>query len=122
MTGGATRQLATARWEVVSDAPARTRMRAVLLAVLVVVGLAAVLRLLAGGAESAGQRDRLLQENAGLRTEVARLGAELDVERATRAALDQQVAELHRQVAELERQLAFVNAQRSRSRTATTAP
>ena len=122
MTGGDTRQLATARWEVVSDAPARNRMRTALVAVLVVVGLAAVLRLLADGANSAGQRDRLLQDNAGLRTEVARLGAELEVERATRAALDQQVAELHQQVAELERQLAFVNAQRGRARSASTPP
>lgn len=122
MTIDGTQRLTTARWEVVSDAPARTRMRAALVAVLVAVGLAAVLRLLAGGADSVGQRDRLVQENAGLRTEVARLGAELDVERATRAALDQQVAELHRQVADLERQLAFVNAQRGRARTATTTP
>ena len=122
MTGDDTQRLTTARWEVVSDAPARTRMRTALVAVLVAVGLAAVLRLLAGGADSAGQRERLLAENAGLRSEVARLGAELDVERATRAALGQQVAELHRQVADLERQQAFVNAQRGRSRTATTTP
>lgn len=119
---GYTRHLAAARWEVVSDAPARTYMRAALVAVLVVVGVAAVMRLLAAGADSAGQRGDLLRDNEGLRTEVARLGAELDVERATRAALDQQVIELHQQVAELERQLAFVNSQRGRSRTSTAAP
>ena len=109
-----TRRLASARFEVVSDARARSLMRAALVSVLLVVALAAGLRLLADGAAVANERARLQQESSGLRTEVARLEAELEVERATHAGLETQVGDLNRQVAELERQLAFVNAQEKR--------
>jgi septal ring factor EnvC (AmiA/AmiB activator) len=114
MTAADTRRLASARFEVVSDARARTLMRAVLLGVLLAVALAAGLRLLAAGTDAANERARLQQENSGLRTEVARLEAELELERATHAGLDAQVGELNRQVADLERQLAFVKAQEKR--------
>ena len=86
-----------------------------LLALAVVAGV----RLLADGAATASQRGRLQQENSALRTEIARLGAELQLERATRAALDRQVVDLNHEVADLERQLAFVAAQRARPRTTT---
>jgi septal ring factor EnvC (AmiA/AmiB activator) len=59
----------------------------------------------------AASHRRLQQENAELRSSVARLTAELDLERATRAALDRQVAELNQRATDLERQLAFVKAQ-----------
>ena len=116
MTAAYTRQLASARLEVVSDARARRLMRSALVAVLVTLGIVAAARLLVDGSAAAGQRNKLQQDNAGLRTEVARLDAELQLERATRAALDEQVTDLRRQVADLERQLAFVNAQRNRPR------
>jgi septal ring factor EnvC (AmiA/AmiB activator) len=110
----ATRRLASARFEVVSDTRARSLMRAVLISVLLVLTLAAGLRLLADGAAVANERARLQRENSGLRTEVARLEAELELERATHAGLEAQVGNLNRQVARLERQLAFVNAQEKR--------
>ena len=116
MTAAYTRQLASARLEVVSDARARRLMRSALVAVLVALGIVAAARLLVDGTAATAQRNRLQQDNSGLRTEVARLDAELQLERATRAALDEQVTDLRRQVADLERQLAFVNAQRSRPR------
>jgi septal ring factor EnvC (AmiA/AmiB activator) len=112
------RRLASARFEVVSDARARRLMRTALVTVLVVVALAAGLRLIADGAAAADERARLQQENSGLRAERARLAAELELERATHAGLEAQVRALHEQAAELERQLAFVNAQRARSRAA----
>jgi septal ring factor EnvC (AmiA/AmiB activator) len=116
MTAAYTRQLTSARLEVVSDVRARRLMRSALVAVLVALGIVAAARLLVDGTAAAGQRNELQQENTGLRTEVARLDAELQLERATRAALDEQVTDLRRQVADLERQLAFVNAQRTRPR------
>lgn len=109
-----TRRLASARFEVVSDARARSLMRAALVAVLLVVALIAGLRQLSDGAGVANERARLQQENSGLRADVARLEAELELERATHAGLDAQVGDLNRQVAELERQLAFVKAQEKR--------
>jgi septal ring factor EnvC (AmiA/AmiB activator) len=119
MTAAYTRRLASARLEFVSDAQARAVMRSVLVAVLLALAVVAGLRLLADGAAAASQRSRLQQENTALRTEVARLGAELQLERATRDALDRQVVDLNHEVADLERQLAFVTAQRSRPSTAT---
>lgn len=120
MSSACTRRLASAPLEVVSGARARALMRGTLLAVLVALAAIAATRLVTDGNAAADQRSRLLQDNDGLRTEVARLQAELQLERATRAGLDGQVAELNRQVAELERQLAFVQAQRSRGRVAAT--
>jgi len=114
MIAADTRRLASARFEVVSDARARGLMRVTLVAVLIVVALIAGLRLLADGAAVATERARLQRENSGLRAELARLEAELELERATHAGLDAQVGDLNRQVAALERQLAFVNAQEKR--------
>jgi septal ring factor EnvC (AmiA/AmiB activator) len=114
MTAADTRRLASARFEVVSDARARGFMRAALIGVLLVVALVAGLRLLADGTAVANERARLQHENSALRVEVARLEAELELERATHAGLDAQVGELNGQVAELERQLAFVRAQEKR--------
>jgi uncharacterized small protein (DUF1192 family) len=116
MTGASTRQLASAPLELVSDRRARVLMRTALVAVLVALAAAAGLRLYAGGAEALAGRDRLRQENAALRTNVSRLEAELEFERATRSALDAQVAELNRRIADLDRELAFVHAQNGRPR------
>ena len=112
------RRLASARFEVVSDARARRLMRTALVAVLAVVALAASLRMVADGAAVADERARLQRDNSALRAELARLEAELELERATHAGLDAQAGKLNEQVVELERQLAFVNAQRARTHAA----
>lgn len=118
MTLGSTRQLASARLELVCDSRNRTLLRAVLLAVLVAAGLTAGLRVIADGAAASGVHRQLQQENSALRAELARLETELRLEHATRAALEQQVADLEREAVERERQLAFVNAQRDCGRAA----
>ncbi len=111
MTGASTRQLTSAPLELVSDHRARVLMRATLVAVLVALATAAGLRLYADGAGVLAGRDQLRQENSALQADVARLEAELELERATRAALDAQVAELTGRIADLDRELAFVRAQ-----------
>jgi uncharacterized small protein (DUF1192 family) len=118
VTDAVIRQLASARLELVSDVRARFLMRATVVTALVVLAVAASVRLLADSAGSVDQQGRLQTENAALQAEVARLEAELELERATRAALDGQVAELNRRLADLERQLAFVQAQGGRARRA----
>ena len=120
MTGASTRQLTSAPLELVSDHRARVLMRATLVAVLVALATAAGLRLYADGAGVLAGRDQLRQENSGLQADVARLESELELERATRAALDAQVAELNGRIAELDRELAFVRAQNGRPRRAGT--
>ncbi len=121
MTTACTRQLASARFELASDLRARTIMRTSLVSVLVVLAVIEGMNLYAGGAATLVVRSRLQQENSGLRTDVARMQTELQLERATNAALDRQVAELSHQVADLERQIAFINAQRTRVRATTQA-
>jgi uncharacterized small protein (DUF1192 family) len=118
MTGASTVQLTSERLELVSDARARVFMRAALVAILLVVGTAASLRLLADGEASLDRHSRLQQDHAALQAEFARLEAELALEQAIRSALDQQVAELNRRIADLDSQLAFVHAQGGRPRPA----
>lgn len=115
MSTGTTQRLATAQLELVSDARTRARLRATLVVVLLGLSAFAAARVLTGD-EVASSRDRLQQENAELRSSVARLTAELDIERATRAALDRQVVELNQRSTDLERQLAFVQAQKGANR------
>jgi len=86
--------------------------------VLVALAVAAGLRLHADGVTSTDRRTGLERENTTLRTEVARLQAELELERATRSALGRQVDGLSQQVAELDGQLAFFHAQSGRPRKA----
>ena len=113
-----TRRLASARVELASDLRARTLLRSVLVVVLVALALTAGLRLLTDGATSSAQRAELQQENTALRTEVARLHAELDLERATREALGRQVGELNQQITDLDSQVEFFHAQSGRPRKA----
>ena len=113
-----TRRLASARVELASDLRARTLLRSVLVAVLVALAITAGLRLLSDGATTSAQRAELQQENSALRTEVARLQAELDLERATREALGRQVGELNQQVADLDSQVEFFHTQSGRPRKA----
>jgi len=116
MNGASTAQLTSARVELVSDARARVLLRTALVAVLLVLGTAVSLRLLADSGASLDRRTRLEQDNSALTAEIARLEAELALEQATRSALDLQVAELNRRIADLDSQLAFVQAQGGRSR------
>ena len=118
MTSATTRRLAAARLEIASDLRARSTMRAVLIAVLVAVAATAALRWLGEGAAAANRQRQLQQENAALRVSVARLEAELQLERATRDAFDAQLAELNQRLADADRQLAFVRTQDDRSRRA----
>jgi septal ring factor EnvC (AmiA/AmiB activator) len=109
--------LTTSRLEIISDRRARVALRGVLVAVLVSLALLAGLRLYADAAGPVARASKLQQENASLNAELARLRAELELERATRAALEQQVMELNAQSSELASQLNFFNAQSGRSRT-----
>lgn len=116
MMGASTRQLTSVPLVLVSDRRARMLMSAALVAALAALAAAAALRLYAGGAGVLAGRDRLRQDNSALQAEVARLEAENELERATRSALDTQVAELNRRIEDLERELAFVHAQNGRPR------
>jgi septal ring factor EnvC (AmiA/AmiB activator) len=113
-----TRRLASARVELASDLRARTVLRSVLVIVLVALAATAGLRLLSEGAGTKARRAELQKENLALRTELARLQAEFELERATREALGQQVGELNQRIADLDRQLEFFHAQSGRPRTA----
>lgn len=116
-----TQRLSSARLELASDLRARTLLRSVLVVVLVALAAIAGLRLLSDGAATQARRAELQQENLALRTELVRLQAEFELERATREALDQQVGELNRRIADLDRQLEFFHAQSGRPRTAAAA-
>jgi septal ring factor EnvC (AmiA/AmiB activator) len=113
-----TQRLASARLELASDLRARALLRSVLVIVLVALAAIAGLRLLSDGAATKAQRAELQAENRALRTELARLQAEYELERATREALGQQVGELNRRMADLDRQLEFFHAQSGRAGTA----
>lgn len=103
-----TRFLTEARVEV---APASRRMLGMALGGAALALVATACLVLMGGAAAPFSRARTLEaENAALRSDLSRLRVELDIERATRAALDQQVAELNGQVGELSSQVDFYRA------------
>ena len=108
--------LATSRLEIISDRKARIALRTVLVAVLLSLAALAGLRLYADASGPAARVSALQQENASLGEELARLRAELVLERATRVALEQQVTELNERASGLESQLNFFNAQSGRNR------
>jgi septal ring factor EnvC (AmiA/AmiB activator) len=112
MIGRATaRDLTTARIELASDLKAQSALRWVLATALVLLAGVVAVRMLADGASAVTRRAALEEQNTALRAETERLSAELELERATRAALDRQVAELNDHIAETERQLGFLKAQ-----------
>jgi uncharacterized small protein (DUF1192 family) len=114
MRASSTRQLTTARVALVSDLRARALLRSALVTVLVALAVVAGLRLLTDGEATAARRAQLQEENAALLAAVERLEAELELEQATRTALDRQVAELNQRIAELDSQLSFLGAQSGR--------
>jgi septal ring factor EnvC (AmiA/AmiB activator) len=115
MSAATTQRLSSAPLELVSDARTRARLRATLVAVLLGLSVFVAARWFLAD-EVASSRDRLEKENAVLRTNLARVTAELELEQATRTALDRQVTELNQRSTELERQLAFLQNQKVAAR------
>ncbi len=115
MSAATTQRLSSAPLELVSDARSRARLRATLVAVLLGLSFFVAARWFTAD-EVASSHARLERENAELRTTLARVTAELELEQATRAALDRQVTELNERSAELERQLAFLQNQKVAAR------
>lgn len=112
MIGRATAcDLTTARIELASDLKAQSALRWVLAAALLLLAAGVAARLLADGGAAATRRAALEEQNTALRAETEKLSAELELERATRAALDRQVVQLNEHIAELDRQLGFLKAQ-----------
>jgi Tfp pilus assembly protein PilN len=108
MAARSTRFLTESRVELVPASRATLRIA---LGVAVLAILAALAWMQYGGPGSAQARvGQLETENAALRTELSELRMELDIERATRAALDQQVADLNGLVGELASQVDFYRA------------
>jgi septal ring factor EnvC (AmiA/AmiB activator) len=116
MTASSTRMLASAQLEFASEHRLRVVLKVAALAALVAVALAALAQF--GIARPPAGAGRLEQQNAALRAEIATLRAELEIERATRSALDQQVRELSTEAGDLRSQLEFITAQSSRPRNA----
>lgn len=108
--------LATSRLEIISDRKTRVALRAVLVSVLLLLGVLAGLRLYVEAAGPVARAAALEARNASLEAELARLREDLELERATRIALERQVVELNEQASQLASQLNFVNAQSGRSR------
>lgn len=100
-----TRHLTEARIELApaSRLAVRRSLAGVAVALIVVMGLMQF----GGPGVPLSQVGRLEAENATLRTELSELRVELDIERATRTALDQQMAELNGQLGELASQVDF---------------
>jgi septal ring factor EnvC (AmiA/AmiB activator) len=113
-----TRKLSTARLEFATDRRLRTGLHVVGAAALICLAAAAGLHLYANGDAPAARLFRLQRENESLRTDVARLRTELEMERSTRKALDGQVAQLNERANALQNQVDFFNAQGGRPRKA----
>jgi hypothetical protein len=114
MTVSRTRKLATARLEFSADRRFRTGLHATAVAALIVRAIAVGVRFYADGRAPAARLADLQRQNAALRTDLARVRTELELERSTRAALAGQVAELSQQSSELKSQVDFFNKQSGR--------
>jgi uncharacterized small protein (DUF1192 family) len=111
--GRSTQRLTGAPFELVSDRRAQSALRLVLVSVLVGLGAVLGLRLYADVGAASSHGLLLERRNAALTEEIEHLRADLEFERATRSALDSQVAGLTARIAELEAQLRCVHAQGS---------
>lgn len=109
--------LTTSAVEIVSDHRARIMLRTTLVAVLVALATLAGLRMYTEATGPVTRAAELQHQSVALAAELAQLRAELALERATRAALEQQVIELNERSSNLESQLNFFNAQSGRART-----
>jgi septal ring factor EnvC (AmiA/AmiB activator) len=101
------RFLTEARIELVPAA--RLPLGGIVIAACLAVAVAFLL-LQSGDGSPFARSGRLAAENASLRNELAQLRVEMDVERATRAALEQQLADLNAQVVEMTSQVEFYRA------------
>ena len=99
--------LTTGPVEIISDRKARIALRSVLVTVLVFLAVLAGLRMYAEAAGPAARMAALQAQNSAQAAELERLQAELALERATRAALEQQVTALNSQASDLASQLNF---------------
>ena len=119
---GDTLRIATARLEFTRDRRFDRALQVTAVAALVVL-VVLIGRHLHAETQAAGTAvSELRRENATLRTDLARARTELELERATRAALTRQVAALNEETTELERRLGFFNDQSSRPRPERRAP
>jgi septal ring factor EnvC (AmiA/AmiB activator) len=115
MSVSQTRKLATARLEFSGDRRLRNVLHVAAVAAFVVLVIAIGARLYADGQAPGARLAALQQQNTQLRSELARAQTELELERSTRAALTDQVAELNAQAGDLKSQLDFFNAQSGRT-------
>jgi hypothetical protein len=104
----ASRFLTETRFELVPAS--RLPVRGIAVAVGAAIAAALVLLQFGTGGSPFAGAGALQAENASLGNELAQLRVEMDVERATRAALEGQVAELNAQVVELTSQVEFYRA------------
>lgn len=109
-----TRRLSTARLEFTTDRRLHDRLVGAALAALVTAGLALAGWQYANGRLPVVRVAQLERENAALRAELARARTDLEIERSTRAALTDQVADLNRRAADLRSQVEFFNSQSGR--------
>jgi hypothetical protein len=112
--GSRSRKLTTARLEFRSDRRLRDALHAITVFALVAAGLAAGVWLYSSGRVPATRLAALTRENAALKSDLARAQTELQMERATRAALTGEVAELSQRAADLKSQVDFFAAQGGR--------
>jgi septal ring factor EnvC (AmiA/AmiB activator) len=112
--GTPTLKLATARLEFSGDRRITQALHVIAVAALVFLVVAIGRQLHADSEASGAAMQALEQQNAALRTDLARTRTELDLERSTRAALARQVAQLNDETSELQSRLAFFSAQSGR--------
>lgn len=114
MAAPSARALASGRLEFPSGHRLHFVLKVAALVALVAVTLAALAHF--ESVRPSPPTTQLERQNAALRAEVARVRAELEIERSSRSALDAQVRDLSAEAGELRSQLEFIAAQSSRAR------
>jgi len=109
-----TRKLATARLEFSGDRRIVTMLHITAATALIVLVIA-IGRQLYAEMRAPDSLAGLQQQNAALRADLARVKTELELERSTRAALTEQVAQLNLEASQLKSRLEFFNAQTGRA-------
>ena len=109
-----TRKLATARLEFSGDRRIVTMLHLAAATALIILVIA-IGRQLYAETRAPHSLAGLQKQNAALRADLARVKTELELERSTRAALTDQVAQLNLEAGELKSRLDFFNAQTGRS-------
>ena len=113
MSTSDTMRIATARLEFSRDRRFDRALQVTAVTALVVLVVLIGRHLHAETRAADASVSELRRENETLRSDLARARTELELERATRAALTRQVAALNEETTELERRLGFFNAQSS---------